>query len=581
MISLTKKQSFKNSGGNGKKRPRFHESKQNYTGDHQLVEECELDEDATEFILNKIAIGAEYPFTLDLKAVLEDASETNLNFVSVPLFHPRLRRDANGVSDMRKGSRTRSEFAIDYNEWSSFVIGTMSPWIQLDNRDHRLRIGAEKALEEEYAYANHLGLQSVFMPPVSVSNLTNSNYARVLRQMCSRFPLTSPHMIIKVPWQVSNTSTLGEPIDGWEIWDTIRHRVDHHPKVKVAIEFPDDFSLIKLNGDLFRWAGEPLKAIILPTSLFTLSKSRKKIILSKSARKVIHWLFQFNVHIVLKGNPLPDFGMNDYVDCLEKLNFNGVDGQGPSHPTLYEKFTSNYKDSLRGPLDPLHDNLDSDTYRIMEQDPIKYERYEEALEAAMRDIYEQRHGKISRSKEHKLHVLVVGPGRGPLIQSSLQAAGRLKIEVDVTAVEKNVNAVITLRNRFSRNRNVSIIQSDMRKVLNIKNSPIKLNSVDIIVSELLGSFGDNEASPECLDYIQGALRDDGVMIPERYCSFIAPLSSSVMWMSARDMFHQSDPRNGLDCPYVVCFHAVHVLSIAKPVFEVRSISFFRFNLCNV
>lgn len=33
-------------------------------------------------------------------------------------------------------------------------------------------------------------------------------------------------------------------------------------------------------------------------------------------------------------------------------------------------------------------------------------------------------------------------------------------------------------------------------------------------SELLGSFGDNELSPECLDGAQRFLRPDGVSIPQ-------------------------------------------------------------------
>ena len=33
------------------------------------------------------------------------------------------------------------------------------------------------------------------------------------------------------------------------------------------------------------------------------------------------------------------------------------------------------------------------------------------------------------------------------------------------------------------------------------------------VSELLGSFGDNELSPECLDGAQRFLKEDGISIP--------------------------------------------------------------------
>lgn len=48
---------------------------------------------------------------------------------------------------------------------------------------------------------------------------------------------------------------------------------------------------------------------------------------------------------------------------------------------------------------------------------------------------------------------------------------------------------------------------------------------DILVSELLGSWGDNELSPECLDGAQRFLKEGGVSIPQEYTSFVAPMSS--------------------------------------------------------
>ena len=66
------------------------------------------------------------------------------------------------------------------------------------------------------------------------------------------------------------------------------------------------------------------------------------------------------------------------------------------------------------------------------------------------------------------------------------------------AVEKNPNAFVTLHER-KRNEwgdKVELLFGDMR-TLNVP------EQVDILVSELLGSFGDNELSPECLD---GAMR---------------------------------------------------------------------------
>jgi len=45
----------------------------------------------------------------------------------------------------------------------------------------------------------------------------------------------------------------------------------------------------------------------------------------------------------------------------------------------------------------------------------------------------------------------------------------------------------------------------------------------------LGSWGDNELSPECLDGAQRYLKPNGTSIPVDYTSYVAPLSSSRLW----------------------------------------------------
>lgn len=97
--------------------------------------------------------------------------------------------------------------------------------------------------------------------------------------------------------------------------------------------------------------------------------------------------------------------------------------------------------------------------------------------------------------------MVVGAGRGPLVRATLHAADMAKVNVRVYAVEKNPNAILTLhalKNDVFGPR-VTIVSSDMRQW----EAPEK---ADIIVSELLGSFGDNELSPECLDGAQKFLK---------------------------------------------------------------------------
>ena len=99
--------------------------------------------------------------------------------------------------------------------------------------------------------------------------------------------------------------------------------------------------------------------------------------------------------------------------------------------------------------------------------------------------------------------------------AALSAACTVGVPIRVYAVEKNMNAVITLRNRVLTEMwtNVTVIAGDMRRC-------VPPEPADILVSELLGSWGDNELSPECLDGAQMFLKHDGVSIPSKYTSFI-------------------------------------------------------------
>ena len=103
---------------------------------------------------------------------------------------------------------------------------------------------------------------------------------------------------------------------------------------------------------------------------------------------------------------------------------------------------------------------------------------------------------------------------------------------------------------------MTIIDSDMRTW----NAPEK---ADILVSELLGSFGDNELSPECLDGAQRFLKEDGISIPESYTSFIAPMSCPKIWGEIQQM-------NGLkhfETSYVVKVHNAFIIAAPQKVFH--------------
>lgn len=158
--------------------------------------------------------------------------------------------------------------------------------------------------------------------------------------------------------------------------------------------------------------------------------------------------------------------------------------------------------------------------------------------------------------------MVVGAGRGPLVRSSFRAAERAERKIKVYAVEKNGNAANTLLhlNMLEWNGEVTVINSDMRDW----NAP---EQADIIVSELLGSFADNELSPECLDGAQKMLKHDGVMIPQSYRSYISPIMSSKLFnevRKTREVFKNMYCH--FETPYVVHMKNRYVIDEPKLVF---------------
>lgn len=83
---------------------------------------------------------------------------------------------------------------------------------------------------------------------------------------------------------------------------------------------------------------------------------------------------------------------------------------------------------------------------------------------------------------------------------------------------------------------VHLFSKDMREF-----KPPELG--DILVSELLGSFGDNELSPECLDCAQSLLKADGISIPCKSISYINPIMSSKLYNATRQLVRSDCARS--------------------------------------
>ena len=265
--------------------------------------------------------------------------------------------------------------------------------------------------------------------------------------------------------------------------------------------------------------------------------------------------------------------------------------------TLLQRFGAGYQDYLQAPLQPLTDNLESITYEVFEKDPVKYDLYYQAIAQALIDWREQ--GKPASGPDGRVVVAVVGAGRGPLVTKALLASESEDVPIEMWAVEKNPNAFVLLQrhNEERWSNSVNLVKSDMRSwkgplrrtatklpgytgqwppPRNEYRNPITSQNqssiaapttaqtlthgpIDILISELLGSFADNELSPECLDGILPLLNPThGISIPASYTAYLTPIAAPKL--HADILARTATDKGAHNTPYVVMLHAIDYLS---------------------
>ncbi|XP_061364312.1 protein arginine N-methyltransferase 1.5-like, partial [Gastrolobium bilobum] len=205
------------------------------------------------------------------------------------------------------------------------------------------------------------------------------------------------------------------------------------------------------------------------------------------------------------------------------------------------------------PVQPLKNYSEAQSFENFELDEAKYNQYRKAICEALLDRVPNEEASMITTV-----LVVVGAGRGPLVRASLKAAEETGRKLRVFAVEKNPNTAIGLNEqiRFEGWLNiVTVVSCDVR----YWTAPEK---ADILVSDLLGSFGDNELSPEILDGAQRFLKKDGISIPSTYTSFLQPLTASKLYNDAKT---RKDTLS-LETACVVKIHKVARLTPAQKVF---------------
>lgn len=523
--------------------------------------------------------GVETEFDYDMPRVLTSNLSGGFDFVMAPLVDPSYRPSSveKKASESSVLPVAASDLTLSPSQWSSHVVGKISSWIDLDSEDEELRLDSEITLKQEISWASHLSLQACLLPPPRRASC--GNYARCVNQILQginnmqlwlRVPLEKSELMDDDSMNANNDHQSEKMFDAWEWWNSFRLLCEHHTQLCVAL---DILSTLPSVNSLGRWFGEPVRAAIIHTNSF-LTNARGYPCLSKRHQKLITGFLNHSVQIVISGSLIHNVSPESYENLLAKSNDDHIEDMPGGHllrpyldyvAYLYqrmdplpeqERFELGYRDFLQSPLQPLMDNLEAQTYETFEKDTVKYNQYQRAVCKALVDRVPDEKALTTMTV-----LMVVGAGRGPLVRASLQAAEETGRKLKVYAVEKNSNAVVTLHSLIKLEgweNVVTIISSDMRGW----DAPEK---ADILVSELLGSFGDNELSPECLDGAQRFLKPDGVSIPSSYTSFIQPVTAAKLYndvKSHRDLAH-------FETAYVVKLHRIARLAPPQPTFSFK------------
>lgn len=433
----------------------------------------------------------------------------------------------------------RDILALELKTWRHSVVGIIPP---------------SSSLEEEWRYALewavHMTLPAVIFPPLPKQSPSLESYARF------------------VQWAVNLCRSCG-----CKLWVPVTPLDDTHLKqwrwLVQYCHFPDNLGML-LQFENYPtssgssgatpstvWVSDVLHRLhvaIGSGSVFavkfacdqfltnrkgypTLSKAHQPVLtylLRRLGRRIRVLVEQAPPAQISKATlPLDALGA---TQCLPHLQYLQHIRQRPAIRSVLDtqeaRMEADYLDCLQQPLQPLKDHLENQTYDTFEKDPVKYTEYGRAIRMALED----------RASRSAVVLAVVGAGRGPLVTAALQAYASLAApqrpqSLYVWAVEKNPSAVVRLQSLCQYNAlwkgRVQVLHADLRS---LSAQALGGRPFDIVVSELLGSWGCNELSPECLEglWTTDAVHAQTISIPSSYTSYVAPVASVKLWQQARE-----------------------------------------------
>jgi protein arginine N-methyltransferase 5 len=510
---------------------------------------------------------------------------------------------------------TDEDTSVYPSEYIGSLAVYLSPWIDLCSADPHIASISRQVLNLEAAYANWCGARTIIVPGPRRDDDSRGiiQYARAIREAlhaAGRANIVIHMPMYREPGLDETAETLSDILvpengpkeDGpkeidlftaWDSWHTIRSICNYSMRLFVALRIPRRVPEKPLQD---RWFAEPLHYLTIGKNVFqpnraghpSLTKHHQALINHYMRLRSIPWIILCDVgprpeELPVVTDPMAvDFpslaeatqalkekrkphvpAINAYVAYMKYL-----ERQQPPYSAMETPALTSFQDWLQPPLQPLADNLESATYEVFEGDPVKYDQYEKAIAQAMIEWKELKKRTDDANPPYAgLIVAVAGAGRGPLVSRALRAAEATGTEIHMWAIEKNQDAFVylTRKNKVEWGNKVNLVKTDMRgwegPWLPGYEGRVR-TGVDILITELLGSFGDNELSPECLDGIQKLLSKDGISIPHSYTAHLSPISTPRLYADISSRI-TSDP-NAFETPWVVRLFAVDYVAQKVP-----------------
>jgi len=506
---------------------------------------------------SKLIVGLHIPQTTpDASQLLQSARGDGFDFVTTALPS-----DHNARADVT---------ALSGRWWRTSIVGV---------------IQEEKSIEtlcgkiiKQIEWAIHMGIPAVILPSPPTSRV--AEYARIIKSLAMNAQANNVQIWIKTQLKESSL----------EDYEILHRLCDGFSNIGIMLSMEPISAMNspeKTVGKqmilIHKAIGMQLKAISFPVTLFltnkkgypTLAKSHQ-VLFSHIVKRVGR-----TVRVLVEGPSLhdevPGAGETKCMPYLQYIRYlRERDEITKVLDTEEATMETPYLDSLQQPLQPLKDHLEFSMYETFEKDPIKYAKYQEAIYLALKTM--DLSAALSESDQTVI-IAVAGAGRGPLVSRAIQAFRQLQIPltIKVYALEKNPSAIIYLESMAKNNPLwrgiVNVLNIDIRQ---LTRDHLEDNSIDIIVSELLGSFGDNELSPECLDPLlaSACCKRTTISIPMHYTSFVAPVSSCRLYTEAKQQAQV--PHGGgqplgiqraMETSYVVRTHMSSQTHMEQPCWE--------------